>query len=92
MRGGRPPLSSRAIADCVVPVSSASCACESPSARRRSDTWPAIWAKNQPFSAWAIRSRIRSNAVGLIFGLSLMLFVVLLDLSSYQWVKKLLGL
>ncbi len=35
MRGGLPPASSRAIADCVVPVSSASSACERPSSFRR---------------------------------------------------------
>jgi regulator of sigma E protease len=33
-----------------------------------------------------------ANAIGLTMVLALMLFVVVLDLSSYQWVKRLLGL
>jgi hypothetical protein len=48
MRGGRPPDSRRAIADCVVPVSSASSACERFRARRRSATCSAIAAKSHP--------------------------------------------
>ena len=39
IRGGRPPDSSRAIADCVVPVSSASSFCDRPSALRCEVTW-----------------------------------------------------
>jgi hypothetical protein len=45
IRGGRPPRSSRAIADCVVPVSSASSRCERPRSPRRVATSSAICAK-----------------------------------------------
>ena len=48
IRGGRPPRSRRAMADCVVPQSSARSRWESPIALRRSATRSAIWAKNQP--------------------------------------------
>ena len=45
IRGGRPPRSSRAIADCVVPVSSASSRCDSFCWARLDATSSAIWAK-----------------------------------------------
>src|SRR5579884_2381380 len=61
IRGGRPPRSSRAIADCVVPTRSASSRCESPFASRRSATWSAICAKNQPRSPATIFSCSRSS-------------------------------
>src|SRR6266516_3722453 len=61
MRGGRPPRSSRAIADCVVPTSSASSRWERPFSARRSDTLSAIAAKNQPRSRVAIFSCNRSS-------------------------------
>src|SRR6266545_4747786 len=61
MRGGRPPLSRRAIADCVVPHNSASCCWERPSAARRSATCSAIAAKNHPWSACARRRRSLSS-------------------------------
>src|SRR5690348_14860132 len=61
MRGGRPPRSSRAIADCVVPTSSASSRCERPISARRVATCSAIWAKNHPRSRVTIRSRSRSS-------------------------------
>jgi len=61
IRGGRPPRSSRAIADCVVPQSSASSRCESPFAPRSAATRSAIRAKNQPRSPATIRSCSRST-------------------------------
>src|SRR6266545_3700159 len=64
--GGRPPDSRRAIADWVVPVSSASSFWESPCARRWSATCSATRAKNQPWSGstCASRSRRRSKVSG----------------------------
>ena len=59
--GGRPPRSRRAIADWVVPQSSASSRCERPIAVRRSATRSAIRAKNQPRSPATIRSCSRST-------------------------------
>ena len=58
IRGGPPPRSKRAIADCVVPQSSASSCCERSRARRYATTCSAIRAKNQPSSGSpATRSR-----------------------------------
>src|SRR5438105_7073066 len=57
IRGGRPPASSRAIADCVVPTSSASSRCESFRALRCAWTWSAMRAKNHPSPAPARRAR-----------------------------------
>ncbi len=63
--GGRPPLSRRAIADCVVSHRDASSVCESPSSRRRSATCDAIEAKSQPSSAPARCRRSRSTGADL---------------------------
>src|SRR4029453_16032319 len=60
IRGGRPPDSSRAIADWVVPVSSASSAWRTRCALRCSATCCAICAKNQPWSGSTCASRARS--------------------------------
>src|SRR5207247_501024 len=62
IRGGRPPRSKRAIADCVVPTRSANSCCERSRARRCSTTCSAIAAKSQPSSgAPATRSRSSSS-------------------------------
>src|ERR1700694_6095404 len=62
MRGGRPPDSRRAIADCVVPVSSASSFWESPRARLWSATCCATRAKNHPWSGSTCASLSRSRS------------------------------
>jgi hypothetical protein len=88
IRGGRPPRSKRAIADCVVPTISASSRWENPFACRRSATLSATAAKNQPRSAVRIRSCSRSS--GLLAGRAIadMLCDPLVELGAQALVEE----